>query len=162
QLTQQGAAVQSICPRTGAPPDILCPCSPPRPPSIDRSTFSASAPRRWTSSISCRRILLRRPPSRKCGSPNTSCRAPDRSPRRWRELPPEAIAAARVVHVDDVDINAAIRAATFARRTGTAVTSDIDRVHERTMELVRAVTFPIFAEHVPAALTGRPDPVDAL
>jgi sulfofructose kinase len=81
---------------------------------------------------------------------------------RDRELPPEAIAGARVVHVDDVDINAAIRAATIARGTGTTVTSDIDRVHERTMELVRAVTFPIFAEHVPSALTGRHDPEDAL
>ncbi len=73
---------------------------------------------------------------------------------RDRELPPEAVAAARVVHVDDVDIGAAIRAATIAREAGTAVTSDIDRVHERTMELVRAVTFPMFAEHVPPALTG--------
>src|SRR5207247_6986216 len=69
---------------------------------------------------------------------------------------------ARVVHVDDVDIGAAIRAATIAREAGTAVTSDIDRVHERTMELVRAVTFPMFAEHVPPALTGIHDPVDAL
>jgi sulfofructose kinase len=81
---------------------------------------------------------------------------------RDRELPPEAIAAARVVHVDDVDINAAIRAATIARESGTIVTSDIDRLHERTMDLVRAVTFPIFAEHVPSGLTGIHDPVDAL
>jgi sulfofructose kinase len=81
---------------------------------------------------------------------------------RDRELPPEAVAAARVVHVDDVDIGAAIRAATIAREAGTAVTSDIDRVHERTMELVRAVTFPMFAEHVPPALTGVHDPVEAL
>ena len=86
----------------------------------------------------------------------------DRLQLRDRELPPEAIAAARVVHVDDVDINGAIRAATIARGAGTIVTSDIDRVHERTIELVRAVTFPIFAEHVPSALTGIHDPVDAL
>src|SRR6267142_3148028 len=34
---------------------------------------------------------------------------------RDRELPTEALAAARVVHVDDVDNDAAIRAATIAR-----------------------------------------------
>jgi len=81
---------------------------------------------------------------------------------RDRELPPEAIAAARVLHVDDVDQDAAIRAATMARDAGTPVTSDIDRVTDRTMELVRAVTFPMFAEHVPSALTGVNDPAGAL
>src|SRR5262249_39801815 len=74
----------------------------------------------------------------------------------------EAIAHARVVHVDDVDQDAAIRAATIARETGTPVTSDIDRVNERTKELVAAVTFPMFAEHVPPALTGVTDPAAAL
>jgi sulfofructose kinase len=81
---------------------------------------------------------------------------------RDRELPPEAIANARVVHVDDVDQNAAIRAATIARESGTPVTSDIDRITDRTMELVSAVTFPMFAEHVPPALTGVNDPAGAL
>jgi sulfofructose kinase len=81
---------------------------------------------------------------------------------RERELPPEAIAAARVLHVDDVDIDAAIRAAAIARSTGTTVTSDIDRIHDRTLELVKAVTFPMFAEHVPPALTGIQDPAEAL
>jgi sulfofructose kinase len=81
---------------------------------------------------------------------------------RDRELPPEAVANARVVHVDDVDQHAAIRAANLARESGTPVTSDIDRVTDRTMELVSAVTFPMFAEHVPSALTGVHDPADAL
>jgi sugar/nucleoside kinase (ribokinase family) len=81
---------------------------------------------------------------------------------RDRELPPEAVASARVLHVDDVDIDAAVRAAMIARRAGTVVTSDIDRIHDRTLELVRAVTFPMFAEHVPPALTGIQDPAEAL
>jgi sugar/nucleoside kinase (ribokinase family) len=81
---------------------------------------------------------------------------------RERELPPEVIAAARVVHVDDVDVDAAIRAAHVARAAGTVVTTDIDRVNERTMELAKAATFPIFAEHVPSSVTGRNDPADAL
>jgi len=42
---------------------------------------------------------------------------------RERELPVEALTAARVVHVDDVDDDAAIRAATIARRAGAFVTS---------------------------------------
>ena len=42
------------------------------------------------------------------------------------------------------------------------MTSDIDRLTDRTPELVAAVTIPIFAEHVPSALTGRADPEKAL
>ena len=76
---------------------------------------------------------------------------------RPREVPPEALAAARVVHVDDVDQEAAIMAAAIARGAGRIVTSDIDRITARTEALVQSVTIPIFAEHVPAALTGEAD-----
>src|SRR5207245_3273679 len=76
---------------------------------------------------------------------------------RPRELPPDVVAAARVLHVDAVDQEAAIAAATMAREAGRIVTSDIDRVTARTGALVSAVTIPIFAEHVPAALTGETD-----
>lgn len=76
---------------------------------------------------------------------------------RPRELPPEVLALARAVHVDDVDQEAAIAAAHIARGAGRIVSSDIDRITPRTEELVRAVTMPIFAEHVPEALTGEQD-----
>jgi sugar/nucleoside kinase (ribokinase family) len=76
---------------------------------------------------------------------------------RPRDVPPEVLAAARVVHVDDVDQEASIMAAEIARGAGRIVTSDIDRITPRTEALVRAVTIPIFAEHVPAALTGETD-----
>ncbi len=76
---------------------------------------------------------------------------------RPRELPPDVLTSTRVLHVDDVDQEAAIRAAQIAREAGVQVTSDIDRVTPRTEELVSAVTMPIFAEHVPKALTGEPD-----
>src|SRR5262249_20653086 len=76
---------------------------------------------------------------------------------RPRELPPEVLAAARVLHVDDVDQEAAILASRIARQAGVRVTSDIDRITDRTEELVSAVTMPIFAEHVPKALTGEAD-----
>ena len=78
------------------------------------------------------------------------------------EVPADAIAGARLLHVDDVDQAAAIAAARIGRAAGVAVTSDIDRITDLTPELVAAVTIPIFAEHVPSALTGRRDPEHAL
>jgi sugar/nucleoside kinase (ribokinase family) len=81
---------------------------------------------------------------------------------RERDLPADAIAAARVVHVDDVDQGAAIIAARLARTHGVEVTSDIDRLTDRTPELIDAVTVPIFAEHVPTRLTGCHDHEQAL
>jgi sugar/nucleoside kinase (ribokinase family) len=81
---------------------------------------------------------------------------------RDRDIPVDAISASRVVHVDDVDQDAAIRAALIARDHDVLVTSDLDRLTERTMALVEAVSIPIFAEHVPPRLTGLSDQGDAL
>jgi len=73
------------------------------------------------------------------------------------EVPGDLIASARLVHVDDVDEGAALRAATLAREAGVPSTSDFDRVTERTPELIAAVSMPIFAEHVLPAITGESD-----
>jgi sulfofructose kinase len=81
---------------------------------------------------------------------------------RPRDLPADTIASARLVHVDDVDQPAAIAAGHMARDVGLPVTSDIDRVTDLTPALVSAVTVPIFAEHVPAELTGKSDHESAL
>jgi sulfofructose kinase len=81
---------------------------------------------------------------------------------RTRELAPEVLTSARLIHVDDEDQQASIHAAQVGRAAGLPVTSDIDRLTDRTEELVAAVTIPIFAEHVPLALTGRNDPESAL
>jgi sulfofructose kinase len=78
------------------------------------------------------------------------------------EVSARAVASARLVHVDDVDQEAAILAATLAREAGVPATSDIDRVTDRTDALVDAVSVPIFAEHVPPAITGESDPERAL
>jgi sugar/nucleoside kinase (ribokinase family) len=78
------------------------------------------------------------------------------------EIPAAAIGAARLVHVDDVDEAASIRAAILARAAGVPVTSDIEKVTPRTMDLVDAVSVPIFGEQVPEALTGEADPERAL
>lgn len=73
------------------------------------------------------------------------------------EVPGDLIASARLVHVDDVDEGAALRAATLAREAGVPSTSDFDRVTERTPELIAAVSMPILAEHVLPAITGESD-----
>jgi sugar/nucleoside kinase (ribokinase family) len=78
------------------------------------------------------------------------------------EVPAAAIAAARLVHVDDVDQAAAVAAARLGRQAGIPVTSDIDRLTDLTTELVAAVSIPMFAEHVPPALTGISDTEGAL
>jgi len=65
--------------------------------------------------------------------------------------------SARVVHVDDVDVEAAIAAATAARAAGRLVTTDIDQTTPRTEALIAIATHPILAEHVPGQLTGEPD-----
>jgi sulfofructose kinase len=78
------------------------------------------------------------------------------------EYPLDLVRVARVVHVDDTDQRAAIAVATAARAAAVPVTSDIDRLTDLTEELVAAVSIPMFAEHVPAALTGESDPERAL
>jgi ribokinase/sulfofructose kinase len=73
------------------------------------------------------------------------------------EIDPALIASARLVHVDDEDQDAAIAAARAARDAGVPVTSDIDRVTDKTPDLVAAVSIPIFAQHVLPAITGESD-----
>jgi sulfofructose kinase len=78
------------------------------------------------------------------------------------EVDREAVTAARLLHVDDVDIGASLQAANLGRAAGKTVTSDIERTGDEVRALVDAVTIPIFAEHVPAALTGDDDVPRAL
>jgi sulfofructose kinase len=81
----------------------------------------------------------------------------DRLRLRESELPVDALARTKVVHVDDVDDEVAVRAARLAREAGAMVTSDIDRLTPRTEELAATVTHAIFAQHVPMTLTGLDD-----
>lgn len=72
------------------------------------------------------------------------------------------ILAARIVHIDDVDQSAALRACRMAREADTPVTSDIDQVNDGTEELISSVTYPILEHNVPTKLTGESDPERAL
>ena len=73
------------------------------------------------------------------------------------DVPANLFDGVRVLHVDAVDEQASIRAANDARSRGVLVTSDIDGVADRTNELVAAASVPIFAEQIPARLTGEAD-----
>jgi sulfofructose kinase len=77
-------------------------------------------------------------------------------------LPRDLIAAARLVHVDDVDESAALAAARFAREAGLPVTCDIDHVTAGTPELLAHVSHLVFAAQVPLDLTGERDHESAL
>jgi len=81
---------------------------------------------------------------------------------RAHDVPVEAIAAARLLHVDDVDQDVAIEAARQARSLGIPVTSDLDRMTDRTEELALAVSCAIFADGLPEQLTGERDHERAL
>jgi len=71
------------------------------------------------------------------------------------EVDRTAVTAARLLHVDDVDLAASIQSANLAVAAGKPVTSDIERTTDDVRALIDAVTIPIFAEHVPAELTGE-------
>ena len=81
---------------------------------------------------------------------------------RREDLQAARLTGGRLLHVDNVDEDAAIEAARQAHAAGMTVTTDVDRVTERTPELIAAASFPIMAEHVPQALTGESDPQRAL
>ncbi|MBY0493091.1 MAG: carbohydrate kinase family protein [Cyanobacteria bacterium] len=81
----------------------------------------------------------------------------DRLNLRTRDINATLIASARVVHVDDEDQEAAIAVAAAARGAGVPCTSDIDRITDRTKDLVAAVGIPMFAQHVLPAITGEED-----
>ena len=74
---------------------------------------------------------------------------------RPADVPADLAASARLVHVDDVDPDAAIAAGKAAIAAGVPVTSDIEAARPKTPAILDAVTIPIFAEHVPGDLTGE-------
>ena len=78
------------------------------------------------------------------------------------DLPQDVVAGARLVHVDDVDGEAAIAAGRAAIAAGLPVTSDLEAVNPRTVALLDAVTIPIFAESVAEQLSGERDLETAL
>lgn len=81
---------------------------------------------------------------------------------RPSEVPADLVQRTRLLHVDAVDLDAAVHAAQLARAAGAIVTCDLDDVDEGRAALFEAATHPILAEGVPSALTGEADMVQAL
>jgi sulfofructose kinase len=81
---------------------------------------------------------------------------------RPEEMPLADLAQARVVHVDQTDQSAALRAAKTGRAGGALVTTDIDELLPVTPELMSVATHAIFAEGLPQQMTGIGDLEPAL
>jgi sulfofructose kinase len=78
------------------------------------------------------------------------------------EIPLALIRAARLVHVDDLDEEVSVAAARVAVGHGIPVTTDLDRMTERTAELIALSTVPILSTHVLTEMTGDEDAARAL
>ena len=84
----------------------------------------------------------------------------DRSPQmalRPSDLSVDVAQGARLMHVDDVDGEAAIAAGRAGLAAGIPVTSDLEAVKPHTAAMLDAVTVPIFAEGVAEQLAGETD-----
>jgi sugar/nucleoside kinase (ribokinase family) len=79
----------------------------------------------------------------------------------FEKLRASAVQAA-VVHIDDDDPEIAVHAASVARASGAAVTSDLEHLSEHAETLIASVTYPIFEQNLPARITGERDPERAL
>jgi sugar/nucleoside kinase (ribokinase family) len=73
------------------------------------------------------------------------------------DLRPDVLTGARLLHLDDVDGDAAIAAGRMAIAAGIPVTSDLESVKPHTAAMLDAVTIPIFAEGVAEELSGERD-----
>ena len=71
------------------------------------------------------------------------------------DVPAEAVAAARVLHVDCHETAAVTAAAEAARRAATPTVIDVEQVRPGTDRLLRSIDIIIAAESFPAAFTGQ-------
>ncbi len=78
------------------------------------------------------------------------------------ELAREDVCAGRLLHLDGEDQEAGLVAAAWAREAGIPVVMDLDRVKERTRDLIRMADFLITSASFPEELTGVADPAGAL
>jgi len=81
---------------------------------------------------------------------------------READVPLAAIANAKVLHVSPHDTRACARLAVEARRRGTVVSIDIDRVSDGVDDLLRSVDVIVASADFPQKLLGIDDTQDAL
>lgn len=89
----------------------------------------------------------------------------DRDPRlavKPSEVPKEAICSARLLHIDGCDVEAALKAARWAREAGIPVTADLDTVYKRVEKLFPVIDYLIASANFLPAVTGQDDPFRVL
>ena len=85
----------------------------------------------------------------------------DRDPRLAvapSELDAEAITSARVLHIDGCDVEAAVRAAQWARKASIPVVADLDTIYKKVETLFPLIDYLIASTNFLPAVTGKEDP----
>lgn len=75
-----------------------------------------------------------------------------------RELRPEAITTARLLHIDGCDSAAGAQAANWARKAGIPVLADLDTVYKDVEQIFPLIDYLIASANFLPAVTGRNDP----
>jgi sugar/nucleoside kinase (ribokinase family) len=81
---------------------------------------------------------------------------------RPNELKQTAITSARLLHLDGCDVDAALKAAQWARRAGIPVLADMDTVYKEVEKLFPYIDFLIASTQFLPAVTGHNDPFEVL
>lgn len=74
----------------------------------------------------------------------------------------ESIAAARILHIDGYDAEAAVRASSFARQQGIPVSLDVDTVYSGFERVLQNVDYLVASHNWTREWTGESDPFAAL
>ena len=75
-----------------------------------------------------------------------------------RELKPEAITSARILHLDGCDAAACTQAAKWARKAGIPVVADLDTVYKKVEQIFPLIDYLIASANFLPAVTGHNDP----
>ena len=89
----------------------------------------------------------------------------DRDPRLTvtpSEITRRAFASSRVLHLDGCDVEAAVKAAMLARRSGVQVVADLDTVYKNVERLFPHLDYLIASANFLPAVTGQDDPFRVL
>lgn len=79
-----------------------------------------------------------------------------------KELSPESITTARLLHLDGCDLEAALQAARWARRARIPVVADLDTAYKNVEKLFPYIDYLIASTHFLPAVTGHADPFKVL
>ena len=79
-----------------------------------------------------------------------------------KQIEPEQITCARLLHIDGHDTAAVARAATIAREHGIPVTVDVDTIYHGFDQVLPNIDYLVASSEFPPAWTGMNDPFQAL